>query len=748
MKRIGLILLIVLGVVVVMAILAMLLAPGYLKDYIEEHDQELVGREVFLDKISIGWFSGKMSVAGLEIRETDTSKVFLSVNEIAAVLSLTDLFGNHIFIESLTFDRLAVEVVQEGTVFNFDDLAESSPDTTTVEEPSEPWRFTMENFAIRRGALNYHSDIAPFIGLDSIKVDVPIMTDDMTGLTARIEMLFATGGQLKSLVDLNLSESTYALNLKADTIGLRLIEPYFTEVLTLEKVDGQFNADFNVFGSWEDTDVLSLSGTLGVVNFEMTDPRGDALAACKSLDVQIDTIRMKDAVYNIDHIKARGLYGVYEMYDDGDNFSNLMVGDTLATDSVATEDEIDYSNPFSVLAFYIQDIARSYQESTYRIKQIDIAESEFQFNDYTPHDPFRYKLTEMRVFADSLYSNREKFTIHMGAVLNGAGVFEGDFTSYTANLADMDINYTIRGTGLTPFAPYTSFYVAHPIEMGEMLYTCNTTIRNGIIDSKNFMEFDDFTFGDRTEARALYDLPVRLAVSLLKDLDGKITMDVPIEGDLKDPNYRLGKVIWNAVKNILLKAVTAPYRILARAFQVDEDNLKELRFGLLQRELSKAHEGQLDDLAKVLSTKPELNVEFKRVTDRYEEVEKYAIEQARLHYLFGENPPESLDKERQKQLEGVDIKDSLFNVFIDAGIAEADRGLPVQKKCLIYIGEEKSIAAVDRIGTIRSESIARYLSEEKQFATERLKFTIVADDSLITSRSTAIYNIGFWVEDP
>ncbi len=747
MNRLSRTLSIIAGLVLGLLAIVLLTAPGFLKRYIEENDKELLGREVFLDDISIGWFSGKLQFTGLEIKESDTSKVFLSVDEILAKISLSALFDKHLFIQSLTIDGLSLEIIQAGKQFNFDDLMATSSDNSAADA-SDSWRFTMENLTLRQGELNYHSDIAPFIGFDSINVDIPRVADNMDTMQVHVDMLVSSGGWISSLVDISLAESTYSLRFQADEVALQLVEPYFMDFLNLEKVSGHFLANLNLFGSWEDTELLNLSGTLGLRDFEMTDPSSKRLVSVQSLEMAVDTIRMKDAVYSVDHIRALGLYGIYEIYDQGDNFSRLMVANSTNSEGSTGGSEIDYSNPFSILAFYLQDIVHSYQESIYEIKQVAIANSEVNFADYALHEPFRYKLTEIHVFGDSLYSSREKFAIHMGAVLNGTGVFKGDLISYTADPSDMDIHYSINGTGLPPFAPYTHFYIAHPITTGKMLYTCETTIRDGMIDSNNLIEIEDFNFGERTTVGALYDLPVRLAVSLLKDLDGKISLDIPVDGDLNDPNYRLGKVIWNTIKNILLKAVTAPYRLLARSFQVEEEKLKEVHFGLLQVKLTEEQQRQLQDLAKILKAKPELNVEFKRVTDRYDEVERYAIEQSWRNYLLGDTIPESSNDEQQQRLYDVDTSDSLFNAFVDTKIQEADRSLPVQKKCLNYIGEETSVAVVDRIGSRRAEAIASYLSDELQLPNERLKFTIVPSDSLIASRSSAIYNIGFWIKNP
>lgn len=259
-----------------------------------------------------------------------------------------------------------------------------------------------------------------------------------------------------------------------------------------------------------------------------------------------------------------------------------------------------------------------------------------------------------------------------------------------------------------------------------------------------------FNFGDRVDGEAPYNLPVKLALSLLKDLDGNIHIDIPVEGDMKDPEFKLGKVIWQVVKNILSKAITSPYRLLANQIGVDEESLKQVNFNLLSLRLQKSQEKKLDNLAKVIAAKEGLNVEFKRITKKYSEVERYAVNESKFRYLYkNEEPPEPEEVSRVviEEIQGLDLMDSLFIQFVDSKIQEIDRTLPIQKKCMIYVGEERAIAKTDRVGAIRSKAITDYLIEEKQVPTDRIRFTVLPEDSLIINRSSTIYHVGFWVPD-
>jgi hypothetical protein len=74
---------------------------------------------------------------------------------------------------------------------------------------------------------------------------------------------------------------------------------------------------------------------------------------------------------------------------------------------------------------------------------------------------------------------------------------------------------------------------------------------------------NQFTLGDESHSPDATHIPVRLALALLQDRDGVILLDVPIEGKLDDPDFHLGKVIWRAVLNVLVKVATSPFAALS-----------------------------------------------------------------------------------------------------------------------------------------------------------------------------------------
>jgi len=73
--------------------------------------------------------------------------------------------------------------------------------------------------------------------------------------------------------------------------------------------------------------------------------------------------------------------------------------------------------------------------------------------------------------------------------------------------------------------------------------------------------------GDRPDR--LVGLPLGLVVALLKDARGEIRVNVPVSGALGSPEFSFGDAVRSALRNVLGRLVTAPFRAIGSVFQRD-----------------------------------------------------------------------------------------------------------------------------------------------------------------------------------
>jgi uncharacterized protein DUF748 len=120
-----------------------------------------------------------------------------------------------------------------------------------------------------------------------------------------------------------------------------------------------------------------------------------------------------------------------------------------------------------------------------------------------------------------------------------------------------------QGVDLSPLGPYAGKYLGYGIQKGKLDLDLRYKIVDRALVATNVVTVNQFTLGDESGSPEATHIPVRLALALLQDRNGVILLDVPIEGKLDDPDFHLGKVIWRAVLNVLVKVATSPFAALS-----------------------------------------------------------------------------------------------------------------------------------------------------------------------------------------
>ncbi len=172
----------------------------------------------------------------------------------------------------------------------------------------------------------------------------------------------------------------------------------------------------------------------------------------------------------------------------------------------------------------------------------------------------------------------------------------------------LDIGAKVRDLELPALSPYSVRYVGHGIERGKLSVDVHYAIQpDGQLTASNSIKLNQLTFGDAVPG-APASLPVRLATALLADSNGVIDLDLPISGSLNDPQFRIGPVIFKILGNLIAKAITSPFSLLAHAFGGGAGEMGQVGFAPGSAVLSPEAQQNLDKVAKVLADRPALKM--------------------------------------------------------------------------------------------------------------------------------------------
>jgi len=202
-------------------------------------------------------------------------------------------------------------------------------------------------------------------------------------------------------------------------------------------------------------------------------------------------------------------------------------------------------------------------------------------------------------------------TVSLNAAVDGVGpvTITGTLNPFSGTLKN-SITISVKDVDLTPTGPYSAKFAGYRIAKGKLNLDLEYEWVGKKLDSKNVITLDQFTFGEQVDSPEATHLPVRLAINILKDRDGKIILDVPVQGSFDDPKFRIGKVIRRTLMNILEKVATSPFALVGAVFGGGGEELGYQEFVPGDTTLTAEDVKKLDVLAKALYDRPGLQLEI------------------------------------------------------------------------------------------------------------------------------------------
>lgn len=699
--------------ITVLLVVALLL-PYLLKRYVETHSEEWIGRKVTIDRIILNPFTFRYGISGVTCYEPNSNEVFVSWKSISVRSNLWAGFQEN----DWRFNGLRIEspyfhIVQNGERFNFSDLLELGGDDTTATDTNAAVRFSMADIVLNDGRIDYKSDVlAAPVGIRGLKATSNLISSENAHMEFALGFDLQDGGRMDGGFMLDTEKSQYAVDAHLKAFALPQLLPYLQDFFTCGSLDGTLDLDLNVLDSYADTTSLALSAGLDLHTVKLTDPSLAPLFALEHAHARLDTLVSRDQRVEMGEVELKGADLSFVMLADGsDNWTRLLKLDTTAVagDSVATKLQASESNVFVLLAEYVSYLGEQIVASEYTAKKLELTNSTVRFEDHTPALPFRYAISGINVASKRISSEQKEGVITALATLNETGTLEAEAIFDPHDLRNVVVDLTVDGMDLAHLDPYFRWYAAHPVQDGTLRYTTTTSVFEGKIDSQNQLRVDRLKLGKKVDEHdpEIYVLPLRLATGLLKDVKGVIEFDIPVKGDLKDPQFRVWPLVWKVIKNLVVKAATAPGRLLVRAFEgADEEDLERVRLEYMQPGPLKPQQRTLKQLASALKSKPELTVDLVSIVDANMEAKEIAVFHAKKAFLFPEQA--TITGADSLRIAEQGTRDSTFTTYVNERTPSM-HGKSLHDRCLFLLGTAEADRIANELEYARRESTMQFL---------------------------------------
>ena len=573
--------LIVCAALLALVLLALKIAPGFAKDWAVEHSEELIGRKIAVESVSFNPLTFTAEVDGFSLFEPDGETRFVGFDRFRIDLDTLRLLTRTLGIGEIQLAGLYVHVVQDGDRFNFSDILDrfvpaadsAAPADTaapaTIAETTDglPLFILVRNIALQNGNIIYEDRrVGSHLKLEDFSVSIPevFLSDKSTDVGVTFK--FASGGDLTVKAGMNMATNEFSVGVKLHRFALGVGKPYLADFVTVQDLSGSVDADVAVKGNISDPLAATVSGTVAVDSVVVTETSGKTIGVAR-VDVGIAKANLADNEFAVDSVVVDGAWAHFDLLKGGATSVDALLKpnkeakkeavDTaaavVAAAPAAAAQEAEKKNAGDSAAAPAKPLKAT-------VGKLLVRNTVFTANDYTLAKPFSYVVTGITVSANDV-SLDKPCAVTIGALLPGGGQASVKYTGSPLDIGTMDAYVSVKNVALKNFSNYSHHYTGYPISGGTLAFASENKLRNFAVDSRNTIDVYNIEVADKDPAAdPEFLVPMKVGLYLLKDKDDRIQFDVPVKGNLKDPQFSYFKIVWKTVMNLLVKVALSPLK--------------------------------------------------------------------------------------------------------------------------------------------------------------------------------------------
>lgn len=463
-----------------------------------------------------------------------------------------------------------------------------------------------------------------------------------------------------------------------------------------------------------DTGLVGVSGSMDLENFAPVKIGSDGAISNFSITVEEE----ENAVTSWDSVRWKKL-GV-DLNQKELILEELLINNYSGRLHIHTDGTVNAQRAFAAESGTSQEATApennlSEEPWSFSIPSISITDSKLDFMDESLPIAFRTVIGSLNGGISGLGSKAsDEASVDLSGSVDGyAPVKLAGTARPFAKAPALNLGLTFDGVDLARLSPYSGTYAGHSIDRGILNLDLHYKLDDSKLVGDNQLVIEQLKLGDKIESDKAVDLPLNLAIALLTDANGVIDLAVPVSGNIDDPKFGLGSVIFSALVNIITKAITAPFSLLANLIGSEED-LQRVTFPSGTAVLDEAGKSKLMQLHGALTQRPalilvitgRLHPEADLAALQKKLLEAQSIEDGMTQEQWDSKGPqwEKVVSEKYKKL-GIEETDTPVSIANQFKVAVAS--VAIESDQLTKLGEERAVA------------VKRFLVNDAQLPAER-----------------------------
>lgn len=467
---------------------------------------------------------------------------------------------------------------------------------------AKPWQVLLKDVQLR----DYRVHLADRVPTDNVAVELGPLNldlrdfDSLNGapFTLKLDTGLGKQGHLQASGEVSLAPVGARLKVSTQDIDLRVAQAYISPLIRLELRSGMLDSDL-------------------AVQLTSTEP----LAMTVSGRAEIDQLHTLDTLKERDFVKWQHLTLDGLDYRHGDRlqiervqlqqpYARFMINEDRTTniDDLLIPQPAQPANPANA-----GKPAGAEKPLGIRIGAVDIDNGSANFADFSLTPNFATAVQQLNGRIGTI-DNRQAKPARIdiqGKVDRYAPVTIAGALNPFDPMASLDITTSFKRVELTTLTPYSGKFAGYRIRKGRLNLDLHYLITKGQLKAENKLLVEQLQLGDKVDSPDAVDLPLRLAIALLKDSQGRIAIELPVSGDLNSPQFSVMPIVWQTLRNLMVRAAQAPFKFIGGLVSGGgSEDLSTVSFRPGSDELSAEAQAALVKLAAALKERPTLRLEI------------------------------------------------------------------------------------------------------------------------------------------
>ena len=526
---------IALGLVLLFAIAAALASP-IAKHIINNRGEELLGRQLHAEKLTVNLFNGDVDIHNLCCKEQDGETDFLSFKHLYVRIAYPQLLFKRVNIRHIHLDNFNGQVLQNKGRLNFSDLIERFASDNSHEDSSKSkWQIKLGDIKLSQSAVRYE-DVTrnKHWELEDLNMSVPGLDFGKNRTDAGLQFALPTGGMVGVSASYLMDSNSLSVLLNLYDVHADVALPLVQDYVDVSGLGARLNGRLQLTAGLDNIQKIQVNGDIDMSGLCLKDGHKNEVASLDRLRAVIERCDLDNNTFILDSLMLYGLTARYEVHKNWNTLSRLLKSDDSGGSAGSSK------------------TSKNAKPIVWQAKTAVLTGHDITYQDYSMDYDWKYAILQLRVEGKNVSSNARN-ALRLTATLTNNAKMKAEFTGgLDFKRQNTRFSLSLTNVNLKDFDAACRNYTGYPIESGILNLDNQMNFVSGQLNGNTKIVINNAQVGKKEKATKAphRNLPVRSTVKMLSDSENRVILNAPVSADATKKNFSLTKVLTKSLLKV------------------------------------------------------------------------------------------------------------------------------------------------------------------------------------------------------